>query len=171
VQTLTPIYSSCEIQGQAYRRVLHLIDVENIVGSASFSRELAGAARLAYDDAAPAGAVNIIVIATSHHAAPEAWFAWPETARRLVRSGRDGADLALIDVISMERIAQRFDQVVIGSGDRIFAFPAARIQAAGCPVTVVTRRESLSRELRLAVRDVRYLELPRIAVSRTGVAA
>jgi hypothetical protein len=68
--------------------------------------------------------------------------------------------LALIDVIRLEDISARFDHVVIASGDGIFAEPCARLQAAGCSVTVVSRRHAaLSRGLAFAVRDVRFLEL------------
>ncbi len=56
-----------------------------------------------------------------------------------------------------ERIDERFDRVVLGSGDGIFAEVCALLQAAGCVVTVVSRREALSRRLRFAVRDVRFL--------------
>jgi hypothetical protein len=100
------------------------------------------------------------VLATSHFAAPQAWMAWPSTTRRLVRSGADGADLALLDVIDSERLHLRFDGVVIGSGDGIFALAASRLQRLGCPVTVVSRRDGLSRRLRLAVRDVRLIDDP-----------
>jgi hypothetical protein len=85
------------------------------------------------------------------------WFGWGE-ARRVVRSGRDGADLALVQIVDTENVASRFERVVIGSGDGIFAEPAARLQSLGASVTVVSRRESLSRELSFAVRDVRILE-------------
>jgi hypothetical protein len=104
------------------------------------------------------GVVDQIVLATSHHAAAPAWFSWPATARRLVRSGQNGADLALLHVLACESVAARFDRVVIGSGDGIFAYEAARLQAVGVAVTVVTLHGALSRQLGFAVRDVRYLE-------------
>jgi NYN domain len=141
-----------------YGRVLHLVDVENLLGGPTFSADRAIRGRLAYEAVVPGGIVNQVVISTSHWAAPSAWIAWPESARRVVRSGPDGADLALLDVLSYESVERRFDRVVIGSGDGIFAFAAARLQAAGCGVTVATRPESLSRKLRLAVRDIRFIE-------------
>jgi hypothetical protein len=49
--------------------------------------------------------------------------------------------------------------VVIASGDGIFAQPAARLQRLGVELTVVSRPDALSRQLRLAVRDVRYLNV------------
>jgi len=61
-------------------------------------------------------------------------------------------------VLTCESVTTRFDRVVIGSGDGIFAYEAARLQAAGVRVTVVTGRGALSRQLGFAVRDVRYLE-------------
>lgn len=142
------------------RRVLHLVDVENLAGTGGFSQTDAVRIHEAYVQVAPHGAVDQIVLATSHHAALPAWRGWPETARRLVRSGPDGADLALLEVLERESVASRFGHVVIGSGDGIFAFEAARLQAAGVNVTVVTRRGALSRRLRFAVRDVRYVNPP-----------
>ncbi len=139
-------------------RVLHLLDVENLIGTAQFSISDAAGVHADYERLAPFGSVNQVVLATSHHAAPAAWFGFPASARRLVRSGPDGADLALLDVLEHESVAARFQHVVIGSGDGIFAFPAAALQAAGCDVTVVARSEALSKRLRLAVRDVRFID-------------
>jgi len=152
-------------------RVLHLIDVENLLAGPSFSRVASAVGRVAYEAVAPCGAMNQVVIATSHHAAAEAWFAWPPSARRLVRSGPTGADSALIEVVATEQLERRFDRVVIGSGDGIFAFPAARLQAAGVVVTVVTRRECLSRALRLAVRDIRFITAVERTISRGAMVA
>jgi hypothetical protein len=85
---------------------------------------------------------------------------WP-SARYLARSGPDGADLALLDVISCERVAERFTHVLIASGDHIFAGEAAVLIARGCHVTVVSRYTALSRQLALAAgRQVIYLDAP-----------
>jgi uncharacterized LabA/DUF88 family protein len=75
-----------------------------------------------------------------------------------VRSGENGADLELLAILAQESVETRFDRVVIGSGDGIFALAAARLQAAGVNVTVVVRRGALSRSLRLSVRDVRFID-------------
>lgn len=151
-------------------RALHLIDVENLLGGPTFSIEQAARARLAYEAVAPAGIVNHVVISTSHWAAGPAWFAWPRSARRLVRSGPDGADLALLDLLARERVERRYDWIVIGSGDGTFDFEAARIQAERCRVSVVARPESLSRKLRLAVRDIRYIEKPPLELAQQKLA-
>ena len=149
-------------------RVLHLLDAENLLGGPGFTLAEAIQARAAYEAVAPGGRVNQVVLSTSHYAAPAAWFAWPRSVRRLVRSGPDGADEALLAVIATEGLELRFDRVVLGSGDGIFAFAVARLQASGCQVTVVTRPEALSRQLRLAVRDVRFIGAARSALSARG---
>lgn len=151
------------------RRVLHLIDAENLLGGADCSFAAARQGRTAYEAVAPLGDVNQMILSTSHHAARSAWFAWPGDVRRLIRSGPDGADTALLDVIAAEGLADRFGHVVIGSGDGIFALPAARLQAEGCSVTVVAHQSALSRRLRLAVRDIRFMQTERaiLSVSRS----
>lgn len=139
-------------------RMIHLVDAENLIGSPKFSVAHAREIRRAYAAIAPSGAVDMTVLATSHFAAAKAWIAWPAATRRLVRSGADGADLALLEVIGSESLHLRFDRVVIGSGDGIFALAASRLQQLGCPVTIISRRGGLSRQLRLAVRDVRLID-------------
>jgi hypothetical protein len=157
-QTELLALADAELNPVAETRVLHLVDVENLAGAADFSQIDAARIHQAYAQVAPRGAIDQVVLATSHHAALPAWRAWPESARRLVRSGPNGADLALLQVLECESVASRFAHVVVGSGDGIFAFEAARLQAAGIRVTVVTRRGALSRRLRFAVRDVRYID-------------
>ena len=67
-----------------------------------------------------------------------------------VRSGPDGADLALLDILRHENVAQRFTHVAIGSGDHRFAEDATRLAALGVWVTVASRKRSLSQRLAVA---------------------
>jgi hypothetical protein len=145
--------------GGLFGRAMHLIDVENLLGTPTFDIDHAQELWAAYVSIAPIGTADHVVIATSHHAATSAWFGWPASARRLVRSGPDGADLALSRVVAVEHVERRFDRVVIGSGDGFFAEPAARLKAAGCGVSVVARRLGLSRKLSDTVPDIRFLML------------
>ncbi len=69
----------------------------------------------------------------------------------LVRHGPDGADLALLDWAPIEHIADRFGQVVIGSGDRIFTMFARALRLRGVEVRACTREGSMSRVLRSAI--------------------
>lgn len=72
------------------------------------------------------------------------------SARLVMGRGIDGADHALIDVLRDEHLAARFDEVVIVSGDGIFAEVAAWLASQGVAVTVVAREGHLSKRLRLA---------------------
>lgn len=139
-------------------RSLHVIDIENLMEGPRFSPSSVARVKARYQALTPASPGDHLVIASSHFAAPSAWFAWPE-GRRLIQSGPDGADLALLNVLAAERVAERFGRVVVASGDGIFADAAARLQGNGCNVTVIARRPSaLSRRLRIAVREVRFID-------------
>jgi NYN domain len=138
-------------------RALHLVDLENLAGGPGDLANAAPMVAAAYDAASGRMPGDLLFVATSHFAAHETWHAvWPGV-QRLIASGPDGADHALLHVIARERPHDRFTRVVIGSGDGIFAQAAAELQARGCEVTVVSRCDSLSRQLRLAAGEIRYL--------------
>lgn len=145
-------------------RTLHVLDIENLAGTSLPTivqvREVQGLylARLSF------GADDQVVMATSHRALLNAARGWPH-ARYRVRSGPDGADLELLDVLMHEDVAARFRHVVIGSGDGAFVVPAATLAGRGVQVTVVSRSDSLSYQLRRAASDVVYLDLPRRAAA------
>ncbi len=80
-----------------------------------------------------------------------------DRARYVVRSGRDGADLALLEVIA-ENVVTRFESVVLASGDRIFAPAVADLAAAGVATTVIGRRGHIARALHQAAARVIYLD-------------
>ena len=148
---------STSARSSAERRI-HLIDVENLVGSSATSAAAVAEVRRHYATVAPLLPEDQVVLATGPTAAAAAWFGWGP-ARRLVRAGIDGADRALLEVIGEESLAGRYGRVILASGDGIFAEACAGLQSEGCAVTVVARPGSLSRSLRFAVRDVRYLPL------------
>ncbi len=129
-------------------RTLHLIDIENLTGTASPTAEEVRDCRDLYESAF-VGVSDLVVVACSHHAVHAVAWEWPE-ARLLLRSGANGADLALLEVIASEDVARRFGFVHVASGDGIFASAVASLGAAGVTVTVVSRPESLSAALRLA---------------------
>ena len=71
------------------------------------------------------GALDQVVLACNHLAFRTAGFGWLD-ARHVVRSGPNGADLELLDVIHHENVGQRFTCVVIASGDCAFADATAK---------------------------------------------
>lgn len=138
-------------------RALHLVDIENLLGGADFSECAVQDLASAYAAAAGLSQGDHVVVASSHHAAAATWFGWPG-GRLLVRSGPNGADIALLEVIAGEGVSERYERVVIASGDGAFADAAGALQADGTQVIVVSKKESLARRLKFAVREVRYLE-------------
>ncbi|MEN9751243.1 MAG: hypothetical protein RLZZ600_290 [Actinomycetota bacterium] len=137
-------------------RTLVLIDFENLCAGTLDSIDLAKAVRQELVACAGLSGNEQVVIATSHAGLLTFGIAWPG-ARLLVRSGENGADLELLSVLDEERVGDRFDRVVLASGDGIFAEAVARLGSATA-VTVIARPAQMSRQLRMAAHRHLYLE-------------
>src|SRR6516162_9529679 len=98
-------------------RTLHVVDIENLAGAAIPSLTQVSEVAGRYMSQLRFGADDQVVMAASHLGLLNAALGWPH-ARYRVRSGPDGADLELLDVLEHENVAARFSHVVIGSGDR-----------------------------------------------------
>lgn len=141
-------------------RALHLIDIENLAGAGSPDPGQVRELHALYHRQVGLGAMDQVVVASGQLMIRNAGDCWPG-ARYLVRSGPDGADLELLAVIERERVAERFTNVMIASGDGIFTTAAVCLAAAGCRVTVISRRAALSKRLALAAgSNVIYLDPP-----------
>jgi hypothetical protein len=143
-------------------RRLHLVDIENLAGASLPGLGEVRQIRALYTERLAFGSLDQVEIASSHLTLVNAALGWPQAHYR-VRSGPNGADLALLDVLHYENVPARFTHVTIGSGDGVFAEQAARLAAAGVWVTVISRRRSLSSRLALAAREVLYLDALREA--------
>ena len=142
-----------------------LIDIENVVGASELTAANVIEVRTAID--LMEGANVMQVIACSHHNAEVVMFNWPK-ARIILRSGKDGADLALIKVATDEDIARRFDRVVIASGDGIFTTVARELSEQGVEVSIVCGRGALSKNLKHQCPNVRYLPLTALELKENG---
>jgi hypothetical protein len=145
-------------------RTLLLVDIENLAGAAIPSRLQVMDVQHRYARRMAVGGDDQVIMASNHLALVNAALGWPH-ARYRVRSGPNGADLELLDVIKYENVATRFTHVVIGSGDGMFGDAAAGLSAGGVRVTVVSLQRSLSPSLARAARDVIYLDAPHRAPS------
>lgn len=152
-------------------RSLHLIDVENLVGARSFDAADVSAAEAAYRTLVGIAPEDQVILSSSHHNAKATWFGWGGNPRRLVRSGRDGADLALLEVIAREAVADRFERIVIGSGDGIFTEAVSALIAQGVRVTIAAHASHLSRQLSLAASEIRPMSSPGTATTSCPLAA
>jgi hypothetical protein len=100
--------------------------------------------------------VDLVVIGTSHTSNyVAAGFAWPG-ARQVYMKGHDGADHALLNALGEYRI-DRFDEVVLLSGDGIFAEKVRQIAAAGTTVIVTSQGKTLSKRLAAAAPCVQFV--------------
>lgn len=134
-------------------RRLVVVDIENMVGGAVLSQAQADAAWRGIEQVILLRGDDHIVIGASHLSALAAGLSRP-SARLLVRSGLNGADSVLLEVLDEENVENRFDEVVVISGDGIFADTIARLGGLGVPVTIVARLGHVARRLRMAAARV-----------------
>jgi hypothetical protein len=146
-----------------------LVDIENLAGTASPTSAEVEAVMAALGEVVPGFGEAQRVVACSHRAARTVAFACP-MARHLWRSGPDGADLALLEILEDEHVADRFEFVTICSGDGIFTAVAARLAEHGVDTTVVALKGHLAARLELAARRVAYLPSAAAALAPTGSA-
>jgi hypothetical protein len=131
-------------------RSLYVIDIENMVGSCELSSADAEKIRIRVHLTVAPRDSDHTVIAASHYNAPAAYFGWAGTAQRLARSGKDGADTALLDAISDAAwVADHYDRVVLASGDHAFTYAVAALKAEGVQVIVIRPDTGLSNRMRL----------------------
>jgi hypothetical protein len=145
------------VRGRFPARTLHLVDIENLAGAPIPSLMQVMDVQDRYARNLSVGIDDLVVMASSHLGLVNTALGWPH-ARYRVRSGPDGADLALLDVIWHENVATRFSHVVIGSGDGTFVSAAQALTDRGVLVTVACRWGSLSPRLARAAHDVVFLD-------------
>jgi len=136
-------------------RSLHLVDIENLVGN---PRASAGGIRrgmAAYLRAAAVAPHDLVVVAMNCGLFKHTAFVLDGGWKLRAAHGPDGADLALLEEAPASWTVSRFDRLVIGSGDGIFAERAAEVRAAGRVVWAVSPPASLSRRLARSVDHVR----------------
>ncbi len=144
-------------------RALHLVDLENLVGGEIASSRV-------HDIWSEFVRVvdhrhhDLSTVAVSQRHSATAFFALPSAIRRVVgKNCPDGADLALIESVDVGWAAANFGQVIIASGDHIFAPVARQFRAAGLRVVQVVGAGRCSAELYRACSDHRYLSNSRAA--------
>ncbi|KGJ76933.1 hypothetical protein GY21_08820 [Cryobacterium roopkundense] len=143
-------------------RAIHLLDPENLCGSSLLTEAMVAEMRGLYTSAVSVGPQDHIILASAHCSLLPMADGWPD-ARYQVRSGKDGADICLANIMLDENVADRFDHVFVASGDGGLAPFVADIARRGARVTVVSRRAAISARMRLAATDVIYIDSPAMA--------
>lgn len=150
--------ADCRRMRRARRgRRLVVVDIENVTGGAVRTALQAAQAHRAIEAASPLSGDEQVIIGTSHVGVLACGIGWRGT-RIVVRSGVDGADLALLEVLTTERVEDRFDSVVLVSGDGIFTAAVAALEAQGVDVTVVAHTNGCAKRLLLAASRTVFLE-------------
>ena len=144
-------------------RRLVVVDIENVVGGAVMAVEQAVRARSSIEDAIDLNGREHVVIGTSHVGVMASWLGW-RGPRIVARSGENGADLALLEVLTEERVEERFDEVVLASGDGVFTEAVAELGTAGVVVTVVALRGRCSKRLRMAAGRTIFLNYDAVEI-------
>ena len=135
-------------------RELHLIDIENELGTGQVQAADIARFRSFYLKANNVPSDAHIVVATScSQNLLEAAFGWPG-ARTVWLPGHDGADRALLEIAYEENVEKRYDKVVFASGDHIFAEATESLQNKGVKVKVFARAVFISVQLQASCKHV-----------------
>jgi hypothetical protein len=133
-------------------RRLVVVDLENVVGGPCDTADKVRWARQRLVDVGVLSSEDLVVVGVDQGALVCAGLAW-KGPRHVPGYGESGADKALLDVLG-EDVGRRFEEIVLVSGDGIFARTVARLTANGVRVTVVAHEVGLSLRLRMAAARV-----------------
>lgn len=162
--------SATPVSSRYDARALHLIDLENLTGDPGAGPDLIARTWATYCRAVPITPTDHVVVASCSLFAKNAWWVLPRTGiQRRVRDGADGADLALLDELDVAATARRFERLVIGSGDGVFAAAALEAREAGLHVHQVVGAGAPARRLSAAVTTRSRLRLPTVAPQLSAV--
>lgn len=141
------------LKQRSSRRRFIAMDIENINGGALTGNESAAVAWREVADVIGLSDHEHVVVGVGPSSLLAAGLGC-RSARFVLGRGLNGADHALIEVLRSERIPNRFDEVVIVSGDGEFSEVAAWLASEGAGVTVVARDGHLSRRLQMAATNI-----------------
>ena len=145
-------------------RTLHLVDIENLSGGPRAAAGWFTTSLREFAAVAEVGDGDQVVMAADRGVFARTAFGVDRRVRYRFGTGPDGADHALLDAAPSGWVADRFERLVVGSGDHIFADLVTDVGRRGCATVVVARPAQLSGRLRRAAAAVRELpDLPTLA--------
>lgn len=134
-------------------RTLHLIDIENLAGTGfCMSEQLIAHVLDRYKDTALWNEGDLTSIAVNSGLLSAVAFATSDWTQKSLHgaSGKDGADLVLLQHTNQSKLLAGVDRVVIGSGDGIFSRIVDRAHSVGTRTWVVAAPRATSHQLRLS---------------------
>lgn len=138
-------------------RRLVLVDIENYCGKGVLCPEDIRTAKEEISRDLTLLDDDLVVIGTSHGKNCLVCGTEWRGPRQVLRSGHDGADIALIEA-SQDYVLDTFSSVVIVSGDGIFTDLVSAVRTRRKRVTVVSGRGRLSHRLQLAASVVKHCD-------------
>jgi len=138
-------------------RAMHLIDIENLCMAANPSFEQVAEARRSYLELVKPGEYDqFLVTVSSRHNLAAAAFGW-SGADLKCREGHDGADYLLAEAILDGHLEDRFDKIVVASGDGGLAPFVHKLTKILKNVLVVSQPTAIAFSMRVAGAKVEYL--------------
>ena len=129
------------------RRGLHLVDLENLLADPWARGPSVGRALDEYLERAQFRCGDLVFVAGNPWLMVELAWSHGVDCHRFAARGPQGADLKLLEASPLAWVARRFERLVIGSGDGVFADRLVAADASGLSVRIVSRREALSNRL------------------------
>jgi hypothetical protein len=138
-------------------RRLVVVEIESIAEGAARTDALASWAKHKVAGAIALKQGEQVIVGATHRSVLPVRMVWPEP--RIVTGPRaEAVQNELLQILQGERIAERFDELVLASGNDVYAEAVASLGASGVEVTVVAWPENLSKRLRMAAAHVVLLE-------------
>jgi hypothetical protein len=131
-------------------RRLHLVDVENLVGGGHVTRAEVERCSDTYERLGVVEPGDLVVVGCNPHEVLAVGLGWRRPHRIVMAHGPDGADEALLRVIEAEEVHARFTELIVASGDGIFAGAVHWLRGLGMRVTVVAPPTAIARRLSFA---------------------
>jgi len=138
---------SLTVRSGASRKIV-LLDIENMLFGAHNTERFRDRSREILALAEARRPTDMVIVGCNPALAFTARSVFPRS-QIVTGKGKDGADEALIDMIDLEHAASRFNELVIVSGDHVFAPVAHAARQLGLSVRVVAPRHGLSTALRV----------------------
>lgn len=139
-------------------RTMHLIDIENLCMAANPTFEQVAEVRRSYMELVKPGEHDqfLVTVSSRHNLVPAA-FGWYGAGLKC-REGHDGADILLAEVILEGQLENRFDQVIIASGDGGLAPFVQKLTTVLKDVIVVSQPTAIAFAMRITGARVKYLK-------------
>ena len=153
----TDVMSACK------DRRLFAIDIENAVGTGKLDERKVAYAMNKIAKLHSLTDNDLVIVGISHKRNAFPVGSQLPGIRIVFHPGKNGADLAIKDVLAKERIPERFTEIILVSGDGIFAEDVERLRAAGTRVNVTARKGNLSQKLAMKATRVLYPKIKRAA--------